>query len=96
MQRLLEHGCPADGPKLPRSKVSRIPLSKAAGNGHYSVVDLLLRHGGNPNPFTYSLDELPMCKAISNGHFRIVQCLLDHGAYVNNKQMKLGGGGRAQ
>jgi ankyrin repeat protein len=68
------------------------PLMRAAGRGDLSMVELLLRHGANPNwpGAEYCRSKrieipslLPLHRACIAGHLAVVQTLLDHGADIN-------------
>ena len=88
LQRLLEHGCPADA----RSSDDRIflknrnlsALSIAAERGHHHIVEQLLRYNADANPPS-ATTLAPIVLAVSKGNVRISQSLLDHGADPNTR-----------
>jgi ankyrin repeat protein len=58
------------------------PVYMASQNGHTSVVDVLLRHGADPNLANHD-GFTPLCIASQNGHTSVVDVLLRHGADPN-------------
>ncbi|OJJ82051.1 ankyrin repeat domain-containing protein [Aspergillus glaucus CBS 516.65] len=88
VQRLLEHGCPPDTLSLGYNRMNwnaiLTPLARAVENNDYEIIEILLRHGANPNGQGCSgLRDSPIFLAITNGYPDIVQCFLDHGAYLS-------------
>jgi cytohesin len=54
------------------------PLFMASQNGHTNVVDVLLRHGTDPNlPLTAEPCSVPLTIAAGNGHLQTVERLAD-------------------
>ena len=89
VQQILERGCPVDaiwrgGTEFSWPQKDLTPIRRAAANGHFGVVELLLRHKADPNlPPGLAADWGPMFWAIQGGHLIIVKLLLDHGAEPN-------------
>ena len=63
------------------------PLSKAANNGDFLVVKMLLEHGADVNKAN-NYAQTPLYAASYNGHFPVVQMLLKHGADVEKADKK--------
>jgi serine/threonine-protein phosphatase 6 regulatory ankyrin repeat subunit B len=59
------------------------PVYMASQNGHTSVVDVLLRHGTDPNLPLTALRSVPLEIAAANGHAQTVERLLEGGAIIN-------------
>ncbi|CAF0726075.1 unnamed protein product [Brachionus calyciflorus] len=57
-------------------KSESTPLIEACSNGHEQIVDLLLKHGANPNKKSSS-GSTPLHYAIQNNHANIVRKLLE-------------------
>ncbi|TWU78727.1 hypothetical protein ED733_006439 [Metarhizium rileyi] len=57
----------------------RTPLSWGAGNGHETIVKLLLENGANINALDRN-GRTPLARAIWNQHTTVVKLLLKHGA----------------
>jgi ankyrin repeat protein len=56
----------------------------ASHKGHTSVVDVLLRHGADPNiAVTVEPYSVPLEAAATNGHAQTVERLLEGGALIN-------------
>lgn len=55
------------------------PISRAARAGHLEIVELLLKHGVDPN-YRNAAGGSPLVLAIQRGHFDLVRFLLAHGA----------------
>lgn len=69
-------------------KWGRTALSLAAGQGHFTVVELLLQRGAWVNPHEdYDTYQTPLYAAAENGHLDIVKLLLSEGA---NPQLHVG------
>lgn len=63
------------------------PLEIAARNDRKNVVELLLRHGADPNQSIPS-DSTALAEAASVGAFDVVTTLFDHGAIVDGRDAK--------
>lgn len=59
------------------------PLHLAAGQGHYTMVNLLLENGADVNARSDFFEETPLHLAAGNGHAAIVQLMIDRGAKIN-------------
>ncbi|KAJ5472150.1 hypothetical protein N7539_008719 [Penicillium diatomitis] len=88
VHRLLILECPVDviaqdeAISWPSKRV--YPLCRAAANGHYRVVQLLLKWDASPNPPPGHRAEMgPLFWAIQGGYTMIVELLLDNGANPN-------------
>lgn len=75
---LLERGAEPDF----KDTIGRTPLSRAAENGHYAVVKLLLGLTGFDPNFTDFSKRTPLSRAAANGHQAIVKLLVD---FMNDK-----------
>lgn len=88
VQRLLEHGCPADAKisnnRNPLRHLNLPSLSIATERGHHHIVEQLLRYNADPNPQS-AMPFLPIMLAVSKGNVRILQSLLDYGADPNTR-----------
>ncbi|MCJ1424509.1 hypothetical protein MMC29_002397, partial [Sticta canariensis] len=60
----------------------RTPLWVAATHGHYTVAELLINKGADPNA-EGEYRRSVLCTASANGHEQVVMLLLDKGAKVN-------------
>jgi ankyrin repeat protein len=58
-------------------------LQLAAAGGHVLIVDLLIKHGANPN--TRGQQGTPLQSAIASGHEGIVRSLIKAGADISSK-----------
>jgi len=75
--KLLDNGCPPEA--MGESYKSRnwnyylTPLGRAADNGRYGIVKLLLRWGTDPDSRRWENDvgNSPLMQAISKGHLEI-------------------------
>ncbi|WP_028581965.1 ankyrin repeat domain-containing protein [Desulfogranum japonicum] len=74
VERMLEKGAPVDGPP----KTGHTPLKAALNTGQAQVVQILLKHGADPNDSRYA--HPPLSIATKAGYTDIVQLLLDAGA----------------
>ena len=61
---------------------STTPLILAAENNHEMIVELLLRHGADPNLRELHFNETALFKASFKGYINLVQLLISHGADV--------------
>ncbi len=59
------------------------PLTAAAGQGQSKAVEVLLRHGSNPNERDNGSSFTVLLKAVDNGHPRVVDLLLKSGSFPN-------------
>merc|ERR1712151_659460 len=55
-------------------------LIDAASEGHYAVVDVLLRHRSHPDQKIEETGEFALLRAAANGHLSTVSLLLEWGA----------------
>lgn len=62
------------------------PLHFAAANGHFNVIDVLLRAGVSRDTRT-KVDRTPLHVAAQEGHHDICSLLIDHGADVDAKDI---------
>jgi len=60
------------------------PIHYSALNGHFSVVDYLVKQGADINAKGYS-EMTPLHFSVENGYLDAVEYLLNHGAHINAK-----------
>ena len=61
-----------------RTDSTRIPLHTACANGHAGCVELLLRHGADPQRYDLN-NQLPMTTAVAHGHAGCLDVLMRDG-----------------
>jgi ankyrin repeat protein len=81
IESLLAQGA---NPNAPKKGNKSAPLAAAATVGCIPTMDVLIRHGADPNLFSgIKFHETPLLAAIYEGHIRAVEYLLDHGAKID-------------
>ena len=84
-QERIEHLIQKDAALAGQLDSSRVsPLSRASRAGYLHIVQLLLRHGANPNlPEECAPDGRALYEACCANHFEVARLLLEHGANPN-------------
>lgn len=69
-------------------KTGLTPLHIATRNGHYGIVEALLKYGANPNKKDLEYGFTALLIASYNGNYSVVKLLLDKGANPNESEGK--------
>ena len=80
VQLLLEHGFDPDIPGETHDYGTISCLSYACMEGKFAMVELLLKHGANPNLYHSPVIDLPLVRACQHKSTDVVKLLLKYGA----------------
>jgi ankyrin repeat protein len=83
VERLLDGGANVNGPSILLNRES--PVLLASENGHFAVVELLVKHNARLN-ITDPTKETALTKAAKHGHNSVIRLLLDNGAKFSPKE----------
>ncbi|XP_006881078.1 PREDICTED: ankyrin repeat and SOCS box protein 3 [Elephantulus edwardii] len=80
--RMLIHADSSENYIKTRTFEGFCPLHLAASQGHWKIVQILLKAGADPNEMTLE-ETTPLFIAVENGQMDVLKMLLRHGANVN-------------
>jgi tankyrase len=92
VQRLVAEGVDVNT----QERKARTPLQEAARFGHAEIVQLLLRHGGDPNIAEADAGFTPLAFAVKGGQSEVLRILLSHNADVRERDWRYAEAGESE